>query len=246
MRLTYNDLWTETQDLVRAYRTVLVALAGAFFFLPSLLSGHLMPLEPLAGETLFEAAMRHARDNWPGLLAASLVEMLGTLAMLRLFLKPEGRTVGGDIVASLALLPGYFAARFIATLMIVIGLMALVVPGVYLFGRLAVLGAAIVAEGRRNPFDALRRAFALTRGHGFAVAGIFVILYVASWVISLIVTSALGAVAILALGREPGMLVALAGGAVVGAAAAVLLVALAAIVYRRLSAATPGAQASGI
>jgi hypothetical protein len=246
MRLNYNELWTETQALAGAHRSVLIALAGAFFFLPSLLAGYLMPLEPAAGENVLQAMMRHTGENWPGLLVLNLVEMLGTLAMLRLFLKPEGRTVGGAITVSLPLLPSYFAARFLATLATMIGFMAFIVPGIYLAGRFAPLGAAIVAEERRNPIDALRRAFALTRGNGFRVAGIFVILYVLAWLIGAIVTAAIGAVAIIVAGREPGVLLAQAGGAVVAAAAGVLIIALAANVYRRLAAAPPAAQASGI
>lgn len=242
MRLNYNELWAETQALAGAHRTVLIALAGAFFFLPGLLSASLMPPEPGPGENMLQAVMRNTAENWPGLLLLNVVEMLGTLAMLRLFLKPEGRTVGGAIAVSLPLLPSYFAARFVASLAITIGVLALLVPGIYLVGRLAPLGAAMVAEDRRNPIDALRRAFALTRGNGFRIAGIFVILYVLAWLIGAIVTAAIGAVAILALGREPGVLLAQAGGAVVAAAAGVLMTALAAIVYRRLA----GAQASGI
>ncbi|HEX8655447.1 MAG TPA: hypothetical protein VF693_09520 [Allosphingosinicella sp.] len=245
MRLPYNDLWNDAVALVRGQQAVLIALAGAFFFLPSLLVAYLLPVELAPGESLVEAVPRHVGQHWPALLAANLVEMLGTLTMLRLFLKADGRTVGGAIAASLALLPVYFVARFAAGLLIVLGAMALLVPGIYLAGRLAPLGAVIVAEGTRSPLEAFRRTFALTRGHGFAIAGIFLIVYVLAWLIAAIGTAALGSVAILVVGREPGLLVAAAANAIVGAAAGVMIVALAATVYRRLAAAPPAAQARG-
>jgi hypothetical protein len=245
MRLPYTDLWTEAVALVRGQRAILVALAGAFFFLPSLLVAYLLPLELAPGENLMEALPRHLGEHWPKLLVSNLVEMLGTLTMLRLFLKADGRTVGGAIAASLALLPIYFVARFAAGLLIVLGAAALLVPGIYVAGRLAPIGAVIVAEEIRSPLAAFRRAFALTRGHGFAVAGIFLIVYVLAWLIGAIVTAALGSVAILILGREPGLLIAAAANAAVGAAAGVLIVALAAVVYRRLAGTPPSAQARG-
>jgi hypothetical protein len=162
--------------------------------------------------------------------------MLGTLTILRLFLRRDGRTVGGAIAASLALLPVYFVARAAGNIAVVMAGLAFAVPGIWLLGRLALLGAVMVAEDVRSPIEAFRRSFALTRGHGFAVAGIFIVVFALGWLIAGIATAAFGSIAILAAGRGPGLLAAAAASAVVGAATGVLLVALAAVVYRRLGA----------
>lgn len=238
MRLNYNQLWTEAVDLVRRNRTVAIALAGALFFLPNLLVGYLAPMAPRApGVSLLEAMLAHVRTHWPLILAGGLVEMLGTLTLLRLFLKPDGRTVGAVIAASLILLPTMFVASFLSNLAFILGLMLLIVPGIYALGRLALVPAAIVAEDRRNPLDAIRRSVALTRKAGFAIAGIFVAIFVLALVADIALSGALGSVAILLAGRDTGLLVAEAAGAIVWAAASVLQAALATRLYLLLSAA---------
>lgn len=229
MRLSYNDLWTEAVGLVRSNSAVLTALAGAFFFLPNLVTAHFAPfdLEPAPSlSALVDAVSAHVRRHWPLILAVQLFEIVGTLTMLRLFLKADGRTVAAAILASLALLPTQLVAGGAANLMIVLGLVALIVPGVYLIGRLAPLPAVIVAETVRNPFAAIGRTFAVTRGAGFAIAGILIIVLLVALLIGTLVSSAAGAVGILIAGRGPGVLLANAAGGLVSAAAAVLLVAL--------------------
>ena len=244
MRLNYGELWNEAIGLVRRNRPVVVALAGALFFLPNLVVGYLARFEPAGpGIGYLEAILAHVRAHWPLILAGGLVEMLGTLTLLRLFLKADGRTVGAAIAASLALLPTMFLASFLSNVALVIGFLLLIVPGIYLLGRLGLVPAVIVAENRRNPLDAIGRGVALTRNFGFAVAGLFVIVFVLAIVADIALSGALGSVAILLAGRDTGLLVAEAAGALVWAAAAVLQVALASRIYLRL-AAEPGVPAS--
>ncbi|MEA3041750.1 MAG: hypothetical protein QOC65_1239 [Sphingomonadales bacterium] len=245
MRLPYDELWNDSVALVRANRPLLIALAGAFFFLPNLALALLAPFEqPAPGVSLVEALSAYMRENWPLVLAGGLVEMLGTLTMLNLFLRPEGRTVGALIAGSLMLLPGLFVAGFFANLILMLGFALLVVPGIYALGRLALLAPAVAAERRRNPFEALGRSFELTKGHGFAVAGILVLVYVLGFLISLAATRGLGSVAILLAGRDAGMLVSEVLGALVWAAVNVLLVALGAVLYRRLAGRERGAASA--
>jgi hypothetical protein len=245
MRLNYGEIWNEAVGLARRERSVVVALAGALYFLPNLLVGYLAPMEPSReGVSFLEAVAAHLRANWPLILAGGLVEMLGTLTLLRLFLKPEGRTVGATIAASLALLPTMFAAAFVSNLMIFAGLLLLIVPGVYLLGRLALAAPAIVAEELRNPFEAVRRSLALTRNSGFAVAGILIVVLILGAIADIAVSGGIGSIAILLAGRDTGLFVAEAGSALVWAAAGVLRVAIVARIYQRLAAA-PTVPAAG-
>lgn len=238
MRLKYDELWNEAADLLRRNRSVVVALAGALFFLPNLLVAFFAPIEPRGpGVSFIEAMMAHVRANWPLILAGALVEMLGALTLLRLVLKADGRTVGAAIAASLVLLPTMFAAGFLTNIVVGIGFMLLIVPGIYLLGRFALVPPVIVAEDRRNPLEAIRRSFALTRGSGFAIAWVFVAIFVLAVVADVALSGAFGSVAILLAGRDFGLLLAEAIGASVWAAASVLQVAFAARIYARLDAA---------
>ncbi|HEX8217034.1 MAG TPA: YciC family protein [Allosphingosinicella sp.] len=236
MRLKYDELWTGAADLLRRNRPVVIALAGALFFLPNLLVGYFAPMEPRApGISFIEGMMAHVRANWPLILAGGLVELLGALTLLRLFLKPDGRTVGAAIAASLVLLPTMFAAGFLTNIALGIGFMLLIVPGVYLLGRLALVPAVIVAEDRRNPLEAIRRSLAITRNSGFAIAWVFVAIFVLGAIADIALSGAFGSVAILLAGRDFGLLLGEAIGALVWAAASVLQVAFAARLYARFA-----------
>ena len=69
----------------------------------------------------------------------------------------SGGTVGGAILFALALLPVYSILLLLVNLAVGAGLMLLIVPGLYLWGRLLPAAPAMVAEERRNPIDALGR-----------------------------------------------------------------------------------------
>jgi len=237
MRLNYSELWSEAVDLVRRNRTVVIALAGALFFLPNLLVGYFAPIAPRApGIGFLEAVTAHLRANWPLILAGGLIQMLGMLTLLRLFLKPDGRTVGAALAASLALLPTMFAAGFLSNIALVIGFIFLIVPGIYLLGRLVLVPSVIVAENRRNPIEAIRRSFAITRKTGFAVAWPFVAIFVLGTIADAALGGAFGSVAILLAGRDLGLLVAEIVGGAISAVASVAHAALAARIYARLTA----------
>lgn len=236
MRLSYTEVWNEAMALIRRHRPVLVALAGAFYFLPNLFVAYLAPFEvPRQGISLVEAMVAHVRGNWAILIAATLVELAGTLAVLNLLLKPGGRTVGAAIAGSLALLPTVFVAGFLTNLMLLAGFVLLVLPGIYLLGRLALVPASIVGEEQRNPLAAIRRSLALTQSRGWAVAGLFVLVFVLAAVTGIAISSALGVVSILIVGRELGLLIAEIGSAAVWAAAHLVQVAIAAILYLRFA-----------
>jgi hypothetical protein len=244
MRLDYGALWSEAVDMIGRHRSAATALAGALFFLPALVVGYFAPAPPYdPAANLFETMIAHARAHWPLILAGTLAEMLGMLTLLRLFLKPDGRTVGAAIAASLALLPTTFAATFLANVATAIGFMLLIVPGVYLVGRLALVASAIVAEDEKNPIAAIRRSVAVTRGFGFGLALLFLTIFILASLASFAMSSALGSVAILVAGGDLGRLVAEMAGASVWAAARLVQAALAARLYLRL--ASSSASASG-
>ena len=57
----------------------------------------------------------------------------------------------------------------LVSLLSLIGILALVVGYFYVFGRLSLVGPVMAAEREMNPLTAIVRSFALTRGHGFTL-----------------------------------------------------------------------------
>jgi hypothetical protein len=244
MKFSYSAVWADTVALARAHGPLVVAIAAVFFLLPSLGFSYLLPPPETADiRELLRQLIAYAGDNWPWLIARNLVEMIGGLAILKLVFE-RGITVGGAIAGAMGLILTYFVASFASSFLIFAGLALLVVPGLYLMGRLAPLGPVVAAEKRRNPVDALTRSFALTRERGWAVFGLIFLVMLAAGVLSRVINTVLGSVLILAAGKELGRLLALIVGCATGAAVATLLFLLYAAIYRQLAAAEPSGAAA--
>ena len=107
---------------------------------------------------------------------------------------------GGKPAAGRALVAGFeaftpvFFAVVLAALGIAIGLLALVVPGIYLFVRWYFVPQAVVLAGDRGP-DALRRSSAGTQGFWWRTFGLIVLAQVAMLVPTLLLASPFTAIA---------------------------------------------------
>lgn len=94
------------------------------------------------------------------LLIPSIIGALGQLALTWLIATPGG-TPGRALAVAAKALPAYLLAVLLITPATTIGLLLLVVPGLYLFARMFLMGPAIVIEGL-GAVAALRRSWAMT------------------------------------------------------------------------------------
>ncbi|MBV9881446.1 MAG: hypothetical protein JO276_00380 [Sphingomonadaceae bacterium] len=256
MPFSYNAVWEDTVKLLRQHAPLLAAVAGVFMFLPALLFAVLMPPPQPQGDDparMFELIMAFYRQAAPWFLVQGLFSIVGTLAMLRLVFAP-GRTVGDALVQALKLTPFYILlsilfglavgiagmlilvpAALIGPIAVLLVILLLFAPILYLIGRIAPVPAVMVAENRRNPIDAIRRTFALTAGHGWAIIGLIVVIAVVAVVAVGMADTLAGLVFILAAGQEIGKLLASVVASALNAAFATLLVMLYAAIYRALA-----------
>jgi hypothetical protein len=245
MKLSYSAVWADVTALLRSHASLIATVAGVFIFLPALLTAYFLP-QPEA-RNLSEMGRlwtEYASANWHWLLLSRLASMVGEIAIL-LLLFSRGISVGGAIAAAFALLLSYFAASVLANIAIGLGVLLLIVPGLYLLGRLGPLNSVLVAEARRNPVEALRRCWALTAGHGWAIVGLILIVAFAAAVVVAVATTLLGIVFILVAGQEIGQLLVLIVRTAGNAAMMTLLLVLSAALYRRLAEGEAGAPAAG-
>jgi hypothetical protein len=240
MKISLSGVWDETVRMLRANASLFIAIAGVFLFLPALVSGYLAP-EPTGGRQGVGTAAMYAylSANWPILLLVNLIGFVGNLALLILALDPDRPTVGRAIGTAFLLLPAYFVASLISGMMIAAGMIALIVPGLYLIGRLAPMGPVIVDENSRNPLHVIRRTFELTRGHGWSILSLILIVVITFWIVSLAATTVFGSIFLL-LDRSAGTgglgaLLLLLLRAAIGAAFNTVLMVLLASLYRRLA-----------
>jgi hypothetical protein len=235
MKFSYSAVWADVTALLRSHASLIATVAGVFIFLPGLLTGYFLPQpEPADVSRLGQLWVEYLNSNWHWLLLSALVGMIGSIAIL-LLIFARGISVGGAIAAAVALLPSYFIASFLSSLAIGFGFVLLIVPGLYLLGRLAPLNAVVVAETHRNPIAAIRRCWALTAGHGWAVFGLILIVALAAAIVVGVATTLIGIVLVLIAGQDIGQLLVLIVRTAGNAAMTTLLLVLFAAIYRQLS-----------
>jgi hypothetical protein len=236
MRISYSGIWEDTVRLIRAHASLAAALAGVFLFLPALLIGHFLPMPQVSDPNeLFRVITEHFRANIHWMLLSTILSTAGTLAILMLVFRGGATSVGAAIAAAFGLLLPYFIAVVVTGIPIAIGLLLFLVPGLYLIARLLPLGPLMVAEGERNPVDAIRRTWALTRGHGWAITGLFVLIFVAGFVLMTVVGGIVGLVLHLALPEDLANFLGLIVSTATSTALQVVMIFLYAAIYRALS-----------
>jgi hypothetical protein len=246
MKFSYSEVWEDTILLLRSNASLVAALAGAFLFLPALLVGHFLP-QAVPGDDL-GAYLRdfgdYLRQNSIWLMLQALANAIGMIAILILVFARQGTSVGGALTAAIVILPFYFVAGLIANFIVLAGLILFIVPGLYLFARLVPLGPVVVAENRRNPLTAIARAFEVTKGNGWAVLGLVILVAIPGAILIQLVNILFGIVFGIAAGRDVAQLLRLIVTSAAAAALTVVLLLLYAALYRALAGSKSG-PASG-
>lgn len=236
MAFSYSAVWEDATRLLRGNARLLAAIAGVFIFLPALLFAQFLPPPPVTNPArVWEILGEYYGRVWPWLLLESLFSLVGTAAMLRLVLA-RGTSVGGALVFGLMLLPFYFLLSLLVSIIAGFGLMLLIVPGLYLIGRLAPAAPTMVAETRRNPIEVIGRSFEITRGHGWAVFGLVFIVAIVGLIVIGVATMLFGLVFVLAGGAELGRLLSSILSSAFNAGFATIILMLYAAIYRALAA----------
>lgn len=236
---SFNQVWDDAVAMLRANAGLLAAIGGAFIFLPDLLLAHFVP--PPGDATTaaeFMAQMQlYFETNFIWLLLSTLINAVGAIAIYLLLLRTPRLTVGAAVLAALPILPFYFLMTIGFNLAIGLGLLLFIVPGVYLLGRLVLASPALVIESPRGPGTAFARAWQLSRGRGWQIALMVVLVYIVAGLVTFAVQAALGSVILLALGREGvGGLLSAALGSLVGAVFTIVATVVIAAIYRAVAA----------
>jgi hypothetical protein len=161
---------------------VFIALAAipvfpAIFLIDGLWGGMLSdPDNSEVGATLTSAAVQ-------ALIISPLVTAMHVLVVLGLS-RGEHPDLGGALRAGLRVLPVVVVAVVLYGLAVVLGLIALIVPGIWLSVSLYFAAQAAVVDDARGP-NALRRSFELVRDNWWRTFGILILLGLVSALLAL-------------------------------------------------------------
>lgn len=242
MKLSYDAIWQDIVAMLKAHADIILIVAGTFMFLPTLAQAIYLPppaMEGIDQKSLQDLALYYESNIIP-LLALRLVTLLGTGALLALFLDPARPTVGGAINAAARMLPSLFFVSLIEQLMMLGGFMLFILPGLYVIARTVVSEGVVMAEDIRNPMRAIGRSFGLTRGLGWQLFGMIAILAVVTWIATSALTAIIGIPTQLLLPEEGALIARNILAAITPTALMLVFVLLSASFYRALSAARSG------
>lgn len=175
-QLELSGIWAATVAAVRRDRDILVAVAGAFIFLPRIL------LNRVIGDATPEQLMAEGRALQSALLLAPflILWVFAQLAIIMLFLggrQGRGVSVGETLRGSLALLVPAVIASLLQGIAVFFGLLLFILPGFYLMARLSLV-VPTLATRTRDPMEALRHSWQLTTGNGMRILLILVMLFI--------------------------------------------------------------------
>lgn len=230
--------WEDSMLLLRSHSALTGAIAAVFLFLPTLAVSWFgpVPIEPAAGSS-FDQVMATMRANViqavPYQLFVAIVSGIGGIGILRLWLSRSGISVGEALVFALTMVPTVIVIQLLSGLIVGVGFVLLIVPGLYLWARLAIVAPVVADQSERNPLAAIRQGWTLTKGNGWRI---FLFMFLVTLVI-LVIAVILAGVTAAVLGTGEGiarMLTGLVEGAVAAISGMVTL-AIAAATYRQLA-----------
>lgn len=197
MRISYTDWWNDIVAIARANASILIAVAGAFVFLPALVASFFtVPFAPAGQDAemaeIVAAYSEYLRQNWLPLLVLRLLSTLGQLLIYLVLLDARRPAVGEAFRIAAPLFVQFFLTNLLVTMMLGAGFALLLVPMFYVIGRAMLAPAAFVAERRANPIAAVGRSLSLTKGQGWRIFFFVFLIFLVVFAIQLAVGGTLG------------------------------------------------------
>ena len=180
-KLDYRAVWTDARALLAAHKEAIAAIAGFFIFMSTWISAFLVP--PLIVENLDDSNQaileisRYFEANWRVLVPTMLVTIYGSLSLYVLMSGRPLAKVGDALGIAAALFVPYLFASLLVGWATLAGFFLLIIPGLYLSGRFAILPAVIAQDGGGGINNSVIRTWRVTSNCGWSI--LFLMLVVA-------------------------------------------------------------------
>ena len=180
-KLDYRAVWIDARALLAAHKEAIAAIAGFFIFMSAWISAFLVP--PLIFENLFNSNQavleinRYFEANWRVLVPTMLVNIYGSLSLYVLMSGRRLEKVGDALGIAAALFLPYLLANLLVSWATLAGFVLLIIPGLYLSGRFAILPAVVTQDAGGGVNSSVIRTWRVTSNCGWAI--LFLMLFVA-------------------------------------------------------------------
>lgn len=180
-KLDYRAVWMDARALLAVHKEAIAAIAGFFIFMSAWISAFLMP--PLIVENLDDRNQaileisRYFEANWRVLVPTMLVTIYGSLSLYVLMSGRSLEKVGDALKIAAALFFPYLLASLLVGWATLAGFLMLIIPGLYLSGRFAILPAVITQDVGGGVRSSVIRSWRVTHNCGWSI--LFLMLFVA-------------------------------------------------------------------
>lgn len=239
IKLDMGNAWNDAVAMLKDHWALLLPIAGVFLFLPGFALGALFPPpEPAANanpQQIFEGLIAYLRSLAPYMLMASILGTIGTVAMSKVLIGPQGTSVGDAIKLGLTLIIGVFVATWLSQVAIGLGIVLLIIPGLYLFSRLSLIVPIATASQTGNPISLIKASWDLTRENAWSILGFLILIVIVLGIASVIISGITGGILALVLPATLANLLANFIDAAMQALLAIVMMAVAVAIYKQLA-----------
>lgn len=249
MKLSIERAWSDAIALLRGHAEFLLPIYGLFALVPAVAIALLLPMETSSGATaqdLLQAFQNYFASNIHWILLSGLLTAFAAATVLVTLSDPARPTVGQAMGRALALTPAFYVLTIISNIAIGMGLFLLIVPGLYLLGRLTLGHVHMAAERRMNPFWALGASWNTSRGNGWRIAFLIVLIFVVGLIAGMAAGAVLGVVGGLLGGAETARTVNIVTTTLFSTITGLLILLVQLAAYRQLAGAPVAEASSGI
>ncbi len=240
-KLDIAAAWSDALSLLRSNAEITLIIVGLFMLLPLVLFNLMAPQPvPAPGVTFDELMAMFSgwfSDNWYWFLTLTLFSAVGNMALLLVVLNPAKPTVEAALKLAVALLPVVLLTGLLQGLIIGLGFLLLLVPGIYFAVKLCLSSSVIAAEESRNPVEIFGRSWSLTKGNSLRIFGLLLLVSVGGWVATSLIGLVFGVIALLLLPASAAAIVVTVVSSALQMALTALIMYIVMAIYRQLSAA---------
>ncbi len=239
-QIDFSKTWNDTVKLMTTNREFMMILGGVFFLLPALaalyLGAKMVQIDnPTPAQTM--AMFTDWFDkNAIWFLLQVIAGLIGGTALNILLLDNSRPTVGEALRRSLPLAPTIFVARILGGIAVFLGLLCLLLPGIYFAIKLSLTDVYVADNTERNPIAALQGSWRRTKGNSIYIFGFLFVLAIVAVIAFIAITVVANLILLLLLPASIAPVLVLFFNAVVQAMLTLLFLCVYVAIYRQLSA----------
>jgi hypothetical protein len=237
--LDYSVAWSDAVRLLNAHREAVVAIAGFFLFATAWAFAFLVPEIDMTGvvmpQQMVEVVRNYFLTNWQYLLLGALSGSYGGFVIYVLLSGYRLTRVGDALTIALSRFLPFFVASILTGWLTSLGLIAFIIPGLYLFARFALIPAAMAADPELGILGGIRQSWSVTGDMGWRIFLLLLVVLAVSWLLMTVLNLIIGIACVTIAGPEGIKIVQTFFAALFSTVQGVVIIALITAIYRQLA-----------